>query len=241
MSHFYTGTKDGNVAALRHFHELYRVQQDTDHAASFISLIHLTDAKFGWSQSEERSLEEAAKWAEIAIKYDRINGLGHIVTGHLQLLQGKYDEALANCEIALRTRPSCSLTHAVLADVRNYCGDSLSAIRNAREALLLERTYPPWLINVLATVYRDSGKVRLSIPAAKEALRIDPRQTEARIILCSDYSLDDSRDEARQIAQEIIAADPMFRLSTYAEKKPYKYGETLERLIDVLRDAGLPE
>jgi adenylate cyclase len=241
MSHFYAGTKERNATALRHFHDLYRIQQDTDHAASFISLIHLTDAMFGWSPSEERSLDEAAKWASIAIKYETFNGIGHIVTGHLQLLHGSYLEALANCEIALRTRPSCSLTHAISADVRNYSGDPIGAIKNAREALLLERIYPPWLINVLATAYRDSGKVRLSIPAAKEGLRIDPRQTEARIILCSDYSLDDSREEGRQIAQEIIAADPRFRLSTYAEKKPYRNAETLQRLIDVLREAGLPE
>ncbi len=241
MSHCYAGTKDDNAAALRHFHELFRVQPETDHAASFVSLIHLTDAMFGWSQSEEQSLGEAAKWAEIATGYERTNGLGHIVTGHLKLVQGRYDDALSNCEVAIRTRPSCSLTHAVLADVRNYCGDSLNAIKNAREALLLERIYPPWLINVLATAYRDSGKVRLSIPAAREALRLDPHQTEARIILCSDYSLDDSRDQGRKVAQEIIATDPSFRISTYADKKPYRHGETLDRLVDVLRDAGLPE
>jgi adenylate cyclase len=241
VSHFYAGTKDDNIAALRHFHELYRVQPDTDHAASLISVVHLIDAMFGWSQSEERSLEEAAKWADIAVGYERTNGLGHIVTGHLQLLKGMHDEALANCEIAIGFRPNCALTHGILAEVRNYCGDSVNAIKSAREALLLERNYPPWLINVLATVYRDSGKVRLSIPAAREALRVDPQQTEARIILCSGYSLDDSHGEARQIAQEIIAADPTFSLSRYADKKPYKYRGTLEQIVNVLRDAGLPD
>lgn len=97
------------------------------------------------------------------------------------------------------------------------------------------------MINVLATVYRDSGKVALSIPAAREALRVDPRQVEARIILCSDYRLNGSHSEAGKIAEEIIAADPMFSLSTYARKKPYKFRKTLERIVDVLRDAGLPD
>ena len=159
----------------------------------------------------------------------------------MQLLQGRYDEALASAEVAIATRPNCSLTHGILADIRNYCGDALGAIGHAWEALLLERIYPAWLINVLAAVYRDSGKVRLSIPAAREALRVDPKQTEARIILCSDYSLDDARDKGRQVAEEIMADDPAFRLSNYAEKKPYKHGETLDRLIEVLREAGLPE
>jgi TolB-like protein len=241
ISHLYAGTGDDNAAALRQLQELYRVQPDTDHAPSFISVTHLIDAMFGWSESETQSLEQAAKWAEMAVKYEKNNGIGHIVMGHLKLLEGKHDEALGHCEIATEIRASCPFAHGILANVQNYCGDSLNAIKNAREALLIERIYPPWLINILATAYRDNGKVPLSISAAREALRLDPQQTEARVILCSDYNLEDSRDDARQIAQEIIAVDPTFRLSTYAERQPYKYGETLERLIDVLHDAGLPE
>jgi TolB-like protein len=241
ISHIYAGTKDDNIAALRQLHELHRIQSDTDHASSFIAMVHLIDAMFGWSESEARSLEQSAKWAEIAVRYEENNGIGHVVLGYLSLLNRKHDEALASCERAIGIRPSCSLAHGILASVRNYCGDSSNAIKNVREALLLERIYPPWMINILAAAYRDSGKVRLSIPAAREALRLDSQQTEARVILCSDYNLENARDDARQIAQEIIGAEPTFRLSTYAAKQPYKYGETLDRVINVLRDAGLPD
>ena len=204
-------------------------------------MVHLTDAIFGWSGSAARSLEQAAEWADIAIKYERNSGVGYIVKGHLQLLQGQHDEALANSETAIGLRPSCSLTHGILAGVQNYCGDSANAIKHAREALLLARIYPPWTINVLAAAYRDNGKVSLSIPAAQEALRLEPEQTEARVILCSDYVLANLGDDARQIAREIAAADPSFRLSTYAENQPYKHGETLARVMDALRNAGLPD
>lgn len=241
ISHIYAGTKDDNIAALRQLHEFYRVQPDTDHAPSFIALIHLVDAIFGWSESYEKSLEQAAEWAEIAIKYERNNGIGYIVIGHLNLLRNKHDEALENCEKAIGIRPSCSFTHGILAGVQNYCGDSANAIKHAREALLLERIYPPWVINILAAAYRDDGKIKLSIPAAVEALRLDPLQMEARVILCSDYGLEESRDEAQRIAQEILVADPTFRLSEYAETKPYRYNDMRERIIEALLNAGLPE
>ncbi len=88
----------------------------------------------------------------------------------------------------------------------------------------------------------DRGrKVGLSIPAAKEATRLDPRQTDAKIILCSDYTLSGARDQARQIAREIIRIDPSFRLSTYAASQPYRDTATLDHLINNLREAGLPE
>jgi TolB-like protein len=241
ISHVYLGTKDDNLAALRQMLEFYRVQPDTDHGPSFIALIHLTNAIFGWSESESRSLDEASRWAEVAVKYEKNSGIGYIVNGHLKLLQGQHDEALESCERAIGIRPSCSFTHGILASVQNFCGDSPIAVQHAREALLIERVYPPWIVNVLAAAYRDSGKVQLSIPAAQEALRLEPQQNEARLILCSGYVFADSNKDARQIARDVLAVDPTFNVSTYAEKQPYKHRETLEQIVEALHAAGLPE
>jgi tetratricopeptide (TPR) repeat protein len=125
--------------------------------------------------------------------------------------------------------------------VLNFCGDAGSAVKSVREALQLEKVYPTWLIDILAAAYRDCGAVQLSIPAAKESLRLNPQSNEARLILCSDYQLAADRDQARRVADEIIASDPDFRLSTYAKSQPYKNAETLKRLIESLREAGLPQ
>ena len=78
----------------------------------------------------------------------------------------------------------------------------------------MERVYPAWMINVLAAAYRDCGEVELSISAAKESVRLDPQKNDARLILCSDYNLAACHDQARSVADEIIAKDPTFRLST---------------------------
>jgi adenylate cyclase len=43
------------------------------------------------------------------------------------------------------------------------------------------------------------------------------------------------------LAQDIIGIDPSFSLAKYAESQPYKDAEMLERLIESLREAGLPE
>jgi hypothetical protein len=76
------------------------------------------------------------------------------------------------------------------------------------------------LVNVLATTYRDSGKVGLSILAGKEAIRLSPEQTEARVTLCSDYELQNQRDQARPAAGEVVAIDPCFRLSAFSKIQP---------------------
>ena len=121
------------------------------------------------------------------------------------------------------------------------CGDAGAAVKSVREAIQLERVYPTWLIIVLAAAYRDSGAVDLSIPTAKESVRLDPQTNDARLILCSDYKLTADHDQAQRVAGEIIARDPAFSLAAYAKSQPYKDPASLERLITALRESGLPD
>ena len=186
-------------------------------------------------------MEQAAIWAQRAIEYEDNNGIGHAVFGHLQLLDGKYDEALATCSTGAKLRSSCPLAHGLLGLVLNYCGDAKSAVTSVKRALQLEKIYPIWLIDILAVAYRDCGEVELSIPAARESLRLNPQNNDARVILCSDYKLTADHTRARRVADDIISCDPAFRLSNYAKSQPYRNPAALGRLIDALREAGLPD
>ncbi|MDJ0981680.1 MAG: adenylate/guanylate cyclase domain-containing protein [Kiloniellales bacterium] len=240
-SHFYELNKDDNATARNLFEQLYRVQPDSVVGPSYVSVTHWMDAFFDWTDPEAGSMEQAAAWAKKAMQYEENNGIGHAVFGHLQLLEGKYDEALATCSTGAKLRSSCPLAHGLLGLVLNYCGDAKSAVKSVKEALQLEKVYPVWLIDILAVAYRDCGEVELSIPAAKESLRLNPQNNDARLILCSDYKLTADHDQARRIADEIIASNPTFRLSDYAKSQPYKNPAALDRLMDILREAGLPD
>jgi class 3 adenylate cyclase/lipopolysaccharide biosynthesis regulator YciM len=241
MSHLYAINKEDNAVARQMLEELYRVQPDSVTGPSNIAATHYFDAVFGWTDSPEESYDQAAKWAKIAMQYEDNNGIGHAIFGYLQYLKGNHDEALAICAKGVELRSSCPLAHGILGLVRNYYGDARAAVKDLRQALQLERVYPTWLIDVLATAYRDCGEVELSISAAKESVRLDPEKNDARLILCSDYQLSADHDQAQRIAEEIINSDPKFRLSTYAERQPYKNQAPLQRVIESLRATGLPE
>lgn len=240
-SHLYEGNKEDNAKARHMYEELYRVQPDTVVGPSNVAVTHWLDAFFGWTDSSVKSMELAAKWAKKAVEYQENNGIGHALLGHLQLLDGKFDEALAICSKGVELRSSCPLAVGLLGLVQNYCGDARSAVKHIREALELEKVYPAWMINFLATAYRDCGEIELSITAAKESMRLDPQKIDAQLILCSDYELVADHDHARGAAEKIIASDPTFSLSTYAESQPYKDSTPLDRVIGALREAGLPE
>ena len=239
-SHFYELNKDDNRIARQMFEKLYEVQPDSVIGPSYIAATHWLDAFFGWTEEPIASVELATKWAKISMEYKDNNGIGHAIFGHLQLVDGKYDEALATCRVGAMLRSSCPLAHGLLGLVLNYCGDPGSAVESVKEALRLEKVYPAWLIDILAAAYRDGGKLDLSRPAAKESIRLNPHSNDARLILCSAYELSGDMDRARDMAKEIVKTDPLFRLSEYADKLPYRSAHMRDKVIGALSDAGLP-
>jgi class 3 adenylate cyclase/TolB-like protein len=240
-SYLYGGNKEDNALARQMYEALYRVQPDSVIGPSNISVTHWLDAFFNWTDNPDESIRQAGEWAKKAIQYDDNNGIGHAVYGHLQLLEGRYDEAMTTCAKGVELRSSCPLAHGLMGLVLNYNGDARGAVKSLREALQLEKIYPAWMINVLAAAYRDCGEVELSISAAKESMRLNPHNDDAQLILCSDYKLAADHEQARSTADKIIAGNPTFSLAYYAKRQPYKHPAPLNRVMEALRDAGLPE
>ncbi|MBF9059339.1 hypothetical protein HKCCSP123_09100 [Rhodobacterales bacterium HKCCSP123] len=240
-SHFYKFNKDDNQTARALFEDMHRLQPDAVIGPSYIAASHWIDWFFGWSEAPEQSFAEADKWSRRAMEYPENNGIGHAIHGHLQLVQGNFDAAVVACRTGTQLRTSCPLAHGLLGLVQNYCGNPEEAVKSVKEALRLERIYPPWLIDVLAAAYRDRGDFQLSVPAARESIRINPANNDARLILCSDYALSGDSDQAHLVAKDIIAKDPDFKLGAYAQRLPYKSPDMRNRVIAALSKAGLPE
>jgi len=242
VSHFYKQTKHDNAIARDMFTKLYSLQPDKAVGPAYIAVTHWFDATRGWSESPETSIRQAREWAEKSLEATGAKtGLGHVILGSILLREGRHEEGLALCRKGVAFRASCPLALAQLADVQLHCGDAFGAIKTAREALSLRMIYPPPLINVLATAYRDNGDVDRSIRTAREAADLDPRHSDALVTLCSDYVLAGQDDEARRVARRIVEIDPEFRVSSYANKLPYRDATQVTAIVETLRSAGLPE
>ena len=240
LMYFYELNNKDNAHAREMFEQLYCVEPESVFGPGGVALTHWLDGFVGWTADPEGSMAQAAEWAVKAMEYEDNNGLGHAVYGYTQLLEGNYDEALEICTKGVKLRASCPVAHGLLGIVLNYSGQPELAINRAKEALLLEKGYPVWLINLLAAAYRDSGEIKFSISAALEAIKLH-KDNEARLILCSDYGRMGEAEKAQSIAAEITANDPGFTLAGYVRSHPYKDPGILENILSNLRLAGLPE
>lgn len=241
VSHIYKFTKDDNGRARQMFEKLYAANPNKVHGSSYLALTHWIDLTRGWSDSPTDSLTQASEWAAKAIQYVDNDGLGHVIMSYVRIHEGQHDEALALCEKAIEYRANCPAAMGQIATVKLYCGDARGAVKSAREALNVRTMHPPLLINLLATAYRDSGEIGLSISTAREAVRLDPLHTDALATLCSGYVLAGNSDEAQRVARDIVSIDPDFHVSDFATKHPYKDESKRAHLEQMLRSAGLPE
>jgi len=240
VSHIYAFNKVDNVQARKQFEKLYELRPDRVTGAAYIALTHWLDLARGWTESPEDSLAAAAKWAAIAKDYPENDGLGHVVLAFVRLHERRYDEALALCEESLQYRSNCPAALGQTAAVQMYSGKARRAVKSARESLAVRTICPPVTINLLAAAYRDCGELDLSIAAAREAARIDPQHTDALATLCSDYVLSGQVEEAKRVANQIVAINPDFRVDSFAAKHPYREKASLDRIVGALKTAGLP-
>ncbi len=242
VSHFYKQTKHDNAIAREMFEKLYHLHPDKSLGPAYISVTHWFDATRGWTDSLAVSMRHAREWAEKSIEIKEINnGLGHVILGSIRLREGRHEEGLALCRKGVAFRGNCPLAIGQLAYAQLHCGDAHGAVKSARKALAVRMIYPPPLINLLATAYRDTGEIDLSIRTAREAAGLDPQHTDALVTLCGDYVLAGLNDEAQRVAGQIIEIDPEFRTSSYATNLPYNDATKVTSIVETLRSAGLPE
>ena len=240
LNYFYSRSKEDSVAAMKEFEIVVRLQPDSPVGAAYLSMIHLRDVSMGWTESKNRSLMQAVEWAEKAVEFEIADGLAHIVLANVHLINRQHVEALSTCRTALEIRPNCPMANFNLANILHYCGHSDEAVEVMEEAIRISPVHPSWFQSGLAAAYRGIGEVEKSIDAAKMGVKINSTDLDAHLILCGDYMISGFLEEAKSLAREIIELDPKFSLDKYADTQPYKNEATLNRLIDELREVGLP-
>ncbi len=240
LNHFYRRTKHDNIVAREEFEDVFRLQPESPVGPSYLCMTHWNDAFMGWSESKNRSLMQAVEWAEKTNKFADTNGMAHMVLAFVHLMNRRHDEALATCYEAMELRPNCPIARSNLANVLHYCGHSAEAVAKVKESMRIMLFYPPWFLTLLAASYREIGEIDQSISTAKQELELSPTDIDARMVLCSVYDAAGLQEEAKKTAQEVIQIDPTFSIARYLENQPYKDEMTVNRLVESLRNAGLP-
>jgi len=199
----------------------------------------------GEERSEERSGDTSAaeRYASRAVELDPSDPFALSVAGHINaFLRRDYETAVELFDRALECSPCSAFAWAISAPTYTYRGRPDVAIERIRTAEALSPRDP------MRFKYRTSEGIAWFVardyPKAIQVLRlarIDNRHYKAcNRVLAAALALDGQMDEARRVAEEYVLGHPQFRVSLFEKWYPLQR-EDMERLVDGLRLAGMPE
>jgi TolB-like protein/Flp pilus assembly protein TadD len=242
--HMYQDTRAGNIEARRQFEKAIELGSDFAPAYAASAYVLFEDIVSGYREHSDDSIDEAIGTAERAIALDEKDAMAHMVLGRTSLLRCQHEDSIAELETAIKLNPNYADAYHGLGFSLTVSGRPEEAIPQHETAIRLSPHDPrlssfhemrAWALIVL-------GRHEEALISARTSVRRPNAQLWAYATLSSVLGHLDLRDEARLAREEVLKRKPNFSLGfvrrfVYYNKVPAQ----LERYIDGLRKAGLPE
>jgi TolB-like protein/DNA-binding winged helix-turn-helix (wHTH) protein len=229
--------KEANSQARRLFEEAITIAPNYGRAYSAMSRTHNLDWRYSWSPNPDRSLDLAVDLARQAIQRDPLDARGYAELGYAHLYKKDHDESLAEYERALTLNPNDADIIAEYADALVYAGQPQKSIELLERAMRLNPYGPDWYLWYLADAYDSMGASGDVITAVHRM----QNPAEGRRLLAANFAHLGRMEEARREASEVMWLHPEFSIGRWQQRPPYRDTAPLERFMEGLRKAGLPD
>jgi TolB-like protein/Tfp pilus assembly protein PilF len=238
LRHF---TPEANRAARRFLEEALIHDGEFAAAWSMLGWTHLVDARVAYTDSAEASLEQGAAAAEKGLLLDADNPDANSILGAIRLLQRRFDEAEALCLKGVQLGPSVADCHIFLAFVYNYRGRPAQAMVALKKAMRLSPVYPDWYDSMLALCYRGLGRFEEALETEQRRIALNPQNPFSHFRMAAVLVECGRTEEARRSVRAALAANPRTSLRQVRASEPFEDQAEMERYLDLLRRAGLPQ
>jgi adenylate cyclase len=238
IDNFFRMTKDSLTSARRDFERVAQHHPDLALGPTWVALTLWYEFQRGWADSPEEARRLARRWAEMAIALEDFDGQAHTVLSHVYLFDKEFDKALEAGRIAVQTRPNCAHANGFFANILHYCGRDTEALRHIDLAIRYAPMHPPLFDYILAAASRVCGALGEATKAAEAVLRKNPTDVAAIAILAVLASEQGRLQRAADHFKELMAIDPQFSPSGYAEHEPYRERSTVRDIARHLERAA---
>jgi adenylate cyclase len=234
-------TRDGTAAARTLFEQALALDPNFGAAWAYLGRSHWQDARAGWSELPHASLERAAECVERSLAIDDAYPEAHTSLGMVRTLQRRFEEAIAAGERSIDLGPNVAESYVMLALTLSYVGKPEKGVALIDKAMRLSPFYHDNWLGVLANGYRMLGRYEESIALEHGRLKRNPENFYSDFRLAVLYMELGREQEARAHVAEAIKKNRNLSLRQIRFCEPYQDEKYLERYLDDLRKAGLPE
>jgi adenylate cyclase len=195
-----------------------------------------------YEKNPHDALERAIALAEKAVQLDDSSSGAHLVLGFISILLNRdYEKGIAEAERALDLAPNSVRAQYMLGVYLYWGGRSEEAIPIFKKAVALSPIPHPRAQSHLCIASRKARRYEEAVTVCRQLLQREPNHVLAHLTLAATFVETEKIEEARAEITEVLRIDPKYNVKVVPRSFPWKDQAEVDRLIDSLRKAGLPD
>jgi TolB-like protein len=240
LSHYWRVTRQDNVVAQALLEKAIAIDPNYGQALSLLATSHMFSAHMGW-EDMARAWSSAEPQALAAILADSEDPWAHHALALVYIFTRRFEDSLAEFELALRLNPNFSLAQGHYGLALAYCGRWQEADAAARRAIRLSPRDPfSGLFHGIAAYAQFIGcNYDEAIRLAREGIRQRADFVGAHRVLTAAAGMAGQTDTAKAALQELRRAQPNISLPWIASQMPIQHDAEREHYLEGFRRAGL--
>jgi TolB-like protein len=240
LSHYWRVTRQDNLVAQALLEKATAIDPGYGQALGVLAASQTFSAHMGWAEMAAAA-PTAERSALAAILVDSEDPWAHLALGCAYLFTRRFEDSLAEFELALRLNPNFSMAQGYYGLALCYSGRWEEAIVAARRALRLSPRDPFSAVYCGIAAYahfvgRDYDE---AIRLAREGIRQRGDFVGAHRVLTAAAGMAGKDDVAAVALQELRRAQPNISLAWINSHMPIKHEAEREHYLEGFRRAGL--
>jgi adenylate cyclase len=240
-------SKENNAKAMEFFERA--VELDPNYVWAWVRLAwtHVMASVPGWSPSPSEHRKKVVEIAEKVSVLGESDSDVHALWGLIYRERKQYELAITEGEKSLILGPTNAQAHVLHSVSMNMVGRFDDAIRLVKKAMRLHPCYPAYYLLWLGGAYRMTGRYEEALTVYNQLLDRSRKGEfpilSAHLCLAETYAAFGKEEEARNHADEVLRINPRFSLKEINKILSFRYKDPahLERRLNALRKAGIPE
>ncbi|OAF12724.1 winged helix-turn-helix domain-containing protein [Bradyrhizobium neotropicale] len=240
LSHYWRITREDNAVAQTLLADAIAIDPAYGKALGLLATSHMFGAHMGWADMDA-TIPIAERAALAAVAADRDDPWAHHGLAYTYLFRRRFDDALAEFELALRLNPNFAMSHAFYGVTLCYAGRWQDGDAAARRALRLSPRDPFAAIYCGVAAYAQfiGRNYDEAIQMARESLRQRSDFVGAHRVLTASAGMLGNRELAASALQGLRRAQPNISLGWIMNELPMQQEKDRKHYLEGFRRAGL--
>jgi rhodanese-related sulfurtransferase/Flp pilus assembly protein TadD len=238
--------------AISYFEAAITLDPDYSRAYAGLAAVYWDIAEWAWTSITEIEWQHALDRAKenLSKALERPTSEAYRISAEILLSYGRHDEAMAEIDRAIALDPNKPDNLVSKAWLQTISGQPVEGEENVRLAMRLNPAYPPHYLRILGRALFHQERYEEAAETLERAANRQPDYAETYVRLAATYGHLGRIEEAKAAVatyNDIIAGAGSSELVVqyvagwYQETYHYKDEIYLQRLMDGLRLAGVPE